>query len=179
MKTIQKEITVYTYNELSDEAKEKALQNNYESEYFWNDENRATLNEFEKVMPVNVHNWSYGDRGEGVQFDVADELENLMGVRLYKWIVNNIDAKYYNKDAKDGSCPLTGYGADCNILKELVAFMQHPSDIDAETLFGRCFDAWVTGCKEDMEDYYSEESFKEMCESNEWTFLESGEMYNV
>lgn len=91
MKT--KTINIYSFSELSDKAKEYAIDEyrNRMHEYFWADENRETLEKFAEIFPIKVTYWSYGDRGEGVNFHFTDNnnLEELSGIRLAAFIWNN------------------------------------------------------------------------------------------
>lgn len=90
MRTI--EVELFKFDELSDEAKEKAIENyrNNPPEYGWHDENRATIEAFEKAFPVSITNWSYGGRGEGVDFHVTDDdVAELTGSRLMAYLYNN------------------------------------------------------------------------------------------
>lgn len=106
MKTI--EIQLYKFSELSEEAKQTAIKNyrNKNDEYFWADENRATMEAFAEIFPIKVTNWSYGGRGEGVSFHFTadDTIENLSGVRLSTYLWNNyktelFKGKYYHSQA--------------------------------------------------------------------------------
>lgn len=91
MKT--KTIKVYTLDELSQEAQEKAYNKWLEHhEYYWADENTDTLKEFEKAFRISLKNWSIGDRSEGVSFDTAREYKEeneLTGARLMAYLWNN------------------------------------------------------------------------------------------
>ncbi|MCK9597359.1 hypothetical protein M0R19_09315 [Candidatus Pacearchaeota archaeon] len=98
MKTIK--IKVYKFKELSKEIKEKIIQSwRNEQSYPWEDENRAVLDEFEKIFPVKVGKWEYGYRNFidfGLEYDYMsfnrDVLDSMKGLRLRKYILNN----YYN-----------------------------------------------------------------------------------
>lgn len=91
MKTV--EINLYKFEELSERAKQTAIEHhrNNNFEYFWADENRQTLEKFAEIFPIKVTNWSYGGRGEGVDFHFtcSDEIEELTGQRLATYIWNN------------------------------------------------------------------------------------------
>jgi len=106
MKTI--EIQLYKFSELSETAKQTAIENyrNKNDEYFWADENRATMETFAEIFPIKVTNWSYGGRGEGVSFHFTadDAIENLSGVRLSTYLWNNyktelFKGKYYHSQS--------------------------------------------------------------------------------
>lgn len=187
------EISIYTIEELSENAKEYA-HNKYcnEDQYVWGSENRETMNEFEKTFPVKVRDWSYDTCSGHVNFSMTcdDEIEELSGIRLSTYLWNNYGstlfrAKTYWKNMKRGSskcqvtrdCNLTGYGIDEDILDPIYDFMKKPDDRNFRDLMRDCFDSWVKACSRNMEDYYSMESFIETSKANEWEYLESGEFH--
>jgi hypothetical protein len=104
-----KTIKLYSIDELTGTAKDNALNNvrsNYE--YFGHDENVSTLRAFERVFPVNIKNFSYGDRGSGVSYDLTcdDNIADLSGIRLSSYIWNNyftdlFKGKYYSVDSNN------------------------------------------------------------------------------
>lgn len=212
MKTI--EIKLFSYSELSDKAKEKAYDEWYQNtEYHWADDNAASLKKFCEEIGVNLKNYSYGDRGEGVSWstnwDYEDERFALSGIRLLRYIQNNwsflYSGKYYSMQSRVKPNPhyttndnfygihvsrhskvlfvkepkLTGYYIDHSLCSPIYDFIKKPSDnINLEDLINDCFHEWVKDCNADVEYTYSEEAFKEGCESNDWTFEEDGTMRN-
>lgn len=86
-------ITIFSFDELSPEAKEKACKDwrNEEVEIAWTEENRNSMEKFAEIFPIKVTNWSYGGRGEGVSFHFTsdDAIEELSGRRLATYIWNN------------------------------------------------------------------------------------------
>lgn len=198
---------VYKFNELSDEAKQYAIEKRRENqEYFWGGENRNTLEAFERVFPVNITDWSYGGRGEGVSFTFteSDEVEELTGHRLATYIWNNhfhdlFKRKWYSKswDAKkrvldpskgkteryskiifEHSCVLTGYCIDEDILKPIYDFLKKPdNNTNFRDLLESCFDAWVKACNEDIEYQNSDEYIAEELESNDFEFTKEGRIF--
>jgi hypothetical protein len=97
MRTITKQI--YSFSELSDKAKIKAI-DNYRAigyEPAWAKENEDTLNKFAEIFPVNIKSWSYGDRGECVRFTFTanSDIEELTGQRLATYLWNNYKTSLY------------------------------------------------------------------------------------
>ena len=59
-----KQIKLYKFDELSDEAKEKAINDHREfiaSDTSWQSENVRTLEQFENIFPIKVKEWEYGN----------------------------------------------------------------------------------------------------------------------
>lgn len=89
MKTI--EVKVFSISELSDKAKQRAFDDyrNKGYEYSWAGENRKTLEKFAELFNLEITNWNYGDRGSGVSFYFNNDVEELSGLRLLRYIWNN------------------------------------------------------------------------------------------
>ena len=103
MRTI--ELKLYKFEELSEEAKQKAIEDwrSNDTEIAWASENRQTMEKFAEIFPIKVTNWSYGGCGEGVsfRFTADDYIEELSGQRLATYIWNNYKSdlfkgKYYH-----------------------------------------------------------------------------------
>lgn len=182
MKTITKNYNVYTFEELSQEAKDKArndfiVQNEY---YFLSDcmNNRLheileengikDLNDTSKtgITPTQVLYSLSHSQGDGAMF-----------VGIFEWKKYIIYIKhigqYYHFNSK---------------FLEIQETENPGFDIgdDYEPEVYKEFDElYIKICKE-LEQYGynfieyedSEENFTELCETNEYTFLESGEMFN-
>ena len=196
------EISVFKFSELSEKAKQNALaEYQNDGEYFWADENRQTLESFADRFPITINKWSYGGRGEGVffTFNESDEIEELNGVRLRTYLINNYyDILFerkpqgaYTKNEKTGkwsykrlsritfvetSCPFTGYCVDEDILDPIRTFVNKPNSTNFKELIDECFDSWVRACNADYEYQFSEEAYSEHCEANEYEFDESGNL---
>lgn len=193
MKT--KTITTYSIKELSEEARDHAYYDWIEGhEYPWAKENQDTLEAFAKIFPVNIRDWSYGGRGEGVTFDMTcdDNIAGLSGLRLATYIQNNYGYRIftpkfigsltrkkftpvYSKITREASCPLTGYIADHYILDPIYDFLQKPDNVTTfKELIHYSLDSWIKRCNEDSEATSSMEFFEEEAEANEWEYDENG-----
>ena len=89
-----KTIELFTINELSDKAKEKAHENylNEDREYVWENENRDSLDAFEDVFPIKVTNWSYDSYSGYISLRMEtdyEEIDEMSGHRLATYIYNN------------------------------------------------------------------------------------------
>lgn len=88
------QVKIYTLSELSQDAQEKAHQDYISSNHFewnWMGENKDTLYEFAKIFPVKVKEFEYDNNYANVEwsFTESDEIENLKGLRLRTYIINN------------------------------------------------------------------------------------------
>lgn len=194
METVQ--VKIYNASELSKKALSKA---HHEWQclgmYPWNSENEAVLNEFAEAFGLNITSWQYGnDRGVHVRFEFNDYLEfdpeEMNGIRLLKWIMNNhfdtiYTGKYYHKGKASKHSKvffeyntLAGYCVGYDILKPIFDFIENPTEQDLNGLIKECLNAWLTSCNSDYEYYYSEESFIENSEANEWKYTEDGSFFN-
>ena len=170
MKTIC--FDVYEFNELSDKAKEKARDwyRSIDTEYAWAAETRESMEAFAQLFPIKVRDWSYGGRGAGVSFEFRDDgtLEEIEGVRLYKWLVNHDVTKLLG-----GDCPLTGYCMDEDLLDPIRAFVKKPKGTFRE-LLQDCFDAWIKAAESNVEYQGSDEYIDETIEGSGYTFTIDG-----
>lgn len=199
MRTIEQ--TVYSVEELSGKARERAYSNWLQGfEYFWSEENKESLEEFQKYFPVNVTNWEYGYRNY-IDFSLtskAEEYDNLSFKRLYG-VVNtlyqsSLKGKYYSKGQwvngkytykhryskavkQHCNCNLTGYWIDDSLLEPIRKWLANPCKTDTFTdIMADALNEWVNDCEKDFEYAQSEEAFESDCEANNWEFYENGEM---
>lgn len=157
MRVIEK--TVFTFDELSGEAKHLAYENWLSSDsYPWHDENLNSLIEFCDLTPINYRsiNFEYG-YGSFISynraFDFDECIDDLRGLRLAKYLYNNyahrfmkgkfystggqwINGKYaykfrHSRITKSWQdCPLTGYCADHALLDPFFKFTDRPLSDD-------------------------------------------------
>lgn len=88
-------LNVFTFNELSDSAKQKAVEcyRAYRGgDDFYFSEYKASLEAFAEDVGITIKDWSYGLDGCYVLFDLGDRegLDTMTGARAYTWIVNNV-----------------------------------------------------------------------------------------
>lgn len=88
-------LNVFTFNELSDTAKKKAVEcyRAYRGgDDFYFPEYNASLEAFADDIGININNWSYGLDCCTVDFDFGEleMLNAITGARAYTWIVNNV-----------------------------------------------------------------------------------------
>lgn len=137
MRTITKTFKIYNFDELSDKAKENAINHYRESMQFgWQDEIINTIEKIAEAMSCDYNYYSY----DGITYDVSFTPngfdEEIEGARAWAFIENNFitpneKAKIYylnhiiycdgrkNWSRKSkinfnlSDCPFTGYCADC------------------------------------------------------------------
>ena len=176
MRTIK--VNLFPFAELGEKAQAKALDEFRDREFPWYDDAKATMNGFAELFPAKITSWELGyGRGTHISHEITDgDLEALKGVRLYKWIANNIEAKYYNQGAQDGDCPITGMCYDCDILDPLVDFMKKPDEKDLDELLKDCFTGLHDIVSKDVLHEGTDEATKEFIEANEYEFTEDGKL---
>lgn len=198
MRTI--EINLYQYNELSEEAKEKAFNDFCSNDYYhWNGENNKVLEWFKNTFDVKIIDWEYGYQNYiSWESEYTTDQDELTGKRLISFLWNNykndlFQGKYYSKTIStspyryksrrskillEDGCP-TGYYLGSLIIDPMLAVLRGEKIQNNYTLYdclNDCLDAWIEGCRDDYEHYYSMENFKELSEANEWEYNENGEL---
>lgn len=188
MKT--KTINVYSVNELSDKAKQRAFEKwCQEDDYPWNEENSKALRKFEEIFPVDVRDFEYGYRKNiDWKYTGEENIGELNGSRLATYIQNHYGSalfrpKYighlegkpkftpvYSRVQKENSCVLTGYYIDNSILGPIYEFLKKPTNTTFKDLLGDCLESWLSACENDYEGYFSLESFLDHAEANEYEF---------
>lgn len=137
-----KTITVYEFNELSEEAKEKArawYREAAASDNYSLDEMLESLKAVFKVLGYPMKDWSIGpyNRGNFLKVDLGDA-NDLTGKRALAWLENNLfdqlritpaqfktkqkEYMSYGTDYRPGNvppCPLTGVCYDDDLLDAL------------------------------------------------------------
>lgn len=178
------QVNVYRVNELSESGKKKAHDD--WTDYTWYpylDDNQKTLDIFREIFCPNEGCSIYSDR-------------KFTGHRLAKYIINNFwddinSRKAYSKvisrSGKYGykirhsninfirDCSLTGYYLDEVILEPIYAFIDHPvNGPSLSDLVREGISRLSREVDRDYYEYYSMERFLDVCEENEYRFLEDG-----
>ena len=146
-----KEITIklYTFDELSDEAKKRAHETFLSTGDYWgaSDDATATIKKVEELFGIKLSDWeigSYNPRYPTVTFENSrwyNDALDLKGNRARAYLWNNfgkvlLTGRYYSKwrgtkhahsrlffnRVYDGTCPLTGVCFDCDALDPMAYF---------------------------------------------------------
>jgi len=154
-------INLYTFDELSGNAKEKALQELYfAAEYAWHDENRDTLKAIEKAFKLERFDWGYDVCGSWFCFEVPHDLKQGMG----KKAVNRLFDIYLDN----------GFWLN-EVFKSdfMTAFETHG---DIKQALNVAIGLVIKACQKDMEEYFSEESLADHATANGYEFSEDGNL---
>lgn len=202
----QETITIYKFNELSEKAQRYAWEHGPDFSDSHDNEYRATLDAFEKVFDIkvyfdNVGNCIYNPSFHYVKAGAAAEAPENRPIRLATYIWNNYAAaiqkgKYYSTRGRyvDGkytykyrysnitfemdNCPLTGVCMDYDILQPVIDCLHYKRFYNSiNDLFNDCLGAFFRAWGAEIEYCQSFEYFTEMCDANDYEFLETGEMY--
>lgn len=186
MKTIR--IKVYSFNELSEQAKQVAIDSKrYTDEFFWGDDVINSVNKGLEHFGAKLKNysidWDNINRCSWkIEFPEHSELSN---VRLWKYLNNQNMLTYFNKYSKkyenllDEGCPFTGVCFDEDFLDNIREFVSMPKDITFEELLeDAVYNCFNTGCK-DYDYQNSDEGIIETIEANERQYLSNGKLFNL
>jgi len=195
MKT--KTISIYEFSELSQEAKEHAIEQYREgnTEIFWASEILESLKGlFENCSGVKLKDYSLGEYNSWIRVDFTnEEVENLSGKRAMAWIENNLLcniripensfalngtrrklAQYgqYYRAGMIKSCPFTGYWADDDFLESLLKDIKEGCDL--KTAFEGLATEYQKIINNEIEYQNSEEYIAEHMDANNYEFDEEG-----
>jgi hypothetical protein len=183
-------INIYKFSELSDKAKEKAIELWYESEEYpmLSDDIKEDLSQIDSYFEDTKLEYSLSySQGDGLSFS-GDFI-------LSKWIKDNNDKYKLSDEEIDSIIESTSVWSKGNDGRYAYA---SESDIDFETTFEDCdLSDQIEGIVMDIRKYYidicdklekygydiieyrmTEDEFNDHCESNDYRFYASGKMYS-
>ena len=155
------QITIYKFNELSESAQERAIEDHRKyTEFPWNSEYQDSLSAFLSEFSVSLE-WDF-DAWDNFyfSFDRADWHEAMRGRKLSE----------FNRDYMP-----TGFCADSGLWMTFCDSWKGTGDpvSAAESALDAFFKAW----KAYIEYTYSDEGIREHIECNEYEFTEDGEFW--
>jgi hypothetical protein len=196
MRTICK--TVFSFDELSEKAKEKALVNFVSSSpFFWSNEWINSIKKGLEAFGSGLKDWSIDFSCSAHSYFKIDkphmENDDLTGQRLRTWILNNYShvlysPKVYRKswDGKkrmskvfliETECPFTGYCGDDVFLKAIREFIDKPCrHTTFNGLLRDCVENAISDACNDYEHQCSVEYFSEHAQANNYEFYEDGSL---
>jgi hypothetical protein len=150
-------VNIYKFEELSDDAKEKARQWwRTDLDYPWHDESLASIKTFCEFFGVKLTDWSIG-AFTYYNYKTDATNENFRGLKL----------KNFNRD----NMP-TGYCLDCDLW--MTFYDEFKRTGDAKYAFIAALDAAFKAWRKDIEYQYSDEATDESIIMNEYEFFENG-----
>lgn len=170
----QETVTIYTFEELTEEAKDCAIEKFRDNwDFHWCQEWRDSLETFTRHFPVKARDWSVGAYSRSyIRSEFTGDYPDMCGARLFKYLYSNFDYLL----AKD--CPFTGYCGDEELLAPLREFMKRPSKhMTFEALMSACLEAWAVGYQHDMEGQLEDDYIADFIAANGYEFTENGERY--
>ena len=163
MRTITK--TLYKFNELSEDAQEKALMHYQASgeQYHWADEALQSLKEFADALNVRLANYEIDWLGGTCpSFATTDNDEHALDAEDAQQVIKN------GQDAK-----WTGYCADCACADGFKEAWE-AGEREASELFQAGFATWLKDTQADAEHQFSYEGYADFADANELEFYEDG-----
>ena len=157
MRTI--ETTIYTFDELSDKSKERAIQHMRQiSDYPWFDECLNSLRAFCDEFSVKVTDYTLSDcYRASISTDATHN--HFRGVRLSSF---------------DREAMPTGFCFDCDLRYTFHDEFKRTGD--AYHAFETAIEAFLCAVKRDIEWQFSDECITENIQANSYEFTENGEM---
>lgn len=204
MKTITITKNVYSFDELSDEAKENVLDNFRNNSFLlaWQDENENTVKAIANKFGWTYSAYSYDGICYSVEYDMDDEdAAMLSGKRAMAYIQNNFinramapktfwlnnvlycdGRKNWTRKSKINftidDCPFTGYCMDCCFSE---AWKEWKDSFCAKSTVQDFIDLVAEKLSKDWtadnEYQLSDEGLTEMIEANDYEFLEDGTLF--
>ena len=161
-------VNAYEYNELDETAKNKVKEYFNDFETFYQVEAEESLNKFCEIYNIKWQEWAIW--GNYVNYEFLDtNLEDLSFIRLYKYIQNNIDQKYYT------DCDsLTGVCYDNGLLKPIIKFIKNPYNITFKELLNISVKNWINEVETEYNYTQSDEYVSEVCIDNNYLFTQHG-----
>lgn len=185
-------IKLLKFHELDDDARMTAI-DNYREENAriesdsWSSDVRASQNAFLALFDSNSSN-----------FSVPPDSEDLNGVRLATYILNNygdhlLHPKLYYKGAITGhtrfykskiqttkDAVLTGVICDDYFTQGIWGFIKNPDGQDFSTLLENCvISAWEKYNDDIDEAYNNDDRVAEQLEAQDFDFMENGEIFDL
>lgn len=169
------EVKVFEIHELPENIRSNVIDTwRVGDEWFWFDEWENVLtaffDHFANETLLREYEWAEHHRSK-ISFSVSDELSEMKGIRLFKYLANNHGSIL----AKMNECPFTGFVGDYDILEPIADFMRRPSlNMTFDDLIRECFEAWSLAVQKDYEYWLSEDSILEDISANDIRFTANG-----
>lgn len=202
-----KEITVklYQLEELNEDVQKKVIENWRNDDYFDATDEERTLEVFKNITGIRVR-YEYDSYNGWINFtsDIDDDIIELSGIRLMKYVVNNFfddihKGKYFSTSRIENNkyvvksrhsriifsrdCPLTGVCFDIDILEPMYDVLdgKHVDNVNFtfNDMIEECLENWLKSAIAQYEYWLSEECIREEIEANGYYFTENGKRMNL
>lgn len=190
-----KTITIYQFNELTQEAQQRVIENyrntNVNHEYFWANEMLESLKGLFNVCDgIKLKDYSLGDQRSFIDVEFSqEEAGKLSGKRAFAWIENNLLSKirvpYYGNARQDlkkygnayyaghvKPCPFTGFYFDENLLESLLKDIKEGSTL--KTAFEGLAQEYEKTLNNEIEYVNSDEYIRQELRENDDNFTAEG-----
>lgn len=157
MRTITQEIQLYTYDELSDDAKERVKKWLNSAGHNWSDDSLASLEAFAAQFGAKVTDWECGP-WSSANISTNASPANFRGFTL----------------ARARALPdfPTGYCMDYTLREVFIKEFERTGN--AFGAFNEAMDAGIKEARADWEYQYDDEAMREACEANGYEFTADG-----
>lgn len=195
-----KTVNIYSFNELSELAKQKAINNiryTIDNSYIYY-EAEQTVKAFEKYFPTN----SKGNNSWLKCNVIADDnVLELIGIRLRTYLINNFGyilfkgkyfgklitlengerkhVKRYSRVIFENCCNLTGVCYDDDMLSPIYDFLKGKNyqNYNFQELMEECYYNLEKTLENECDYMNTDEYLAEFLESNNYEFEENGELF--
>ena len=193
--------TVYSYEKLSEKAKRQALQEHAENlDCFWSDATIEDVKEIAALMGWEIEKIYYSgfwSQGDGACFTGRMRYSKGCANAVKKYAPKDVELhriakawqdlqrkNFYSLRAEVSRSGMYYHEYctefNCEDIRENHGYLENAETEKEIIEIARDFMRWIYKQLENAYEYEtSEENFAELCEANEYTFLECGKMYNV
>ena len=174
MRTITKTVKLFKFCELSEVGKDKAKMDMAIMGYSWADEALESIQELAKHFGGRVKNYSidwFKSSCSSMSFDMPEDMTKTEIRKRLRDL-----GKYNRKTGRGlGECKLTGFCMDEDAIDGFrAAFKDGVTDLNE--LMQAAYETWLRAAQDDCAYQFSDETFSEMCEANNYEFTEDGSM---
>lgn len=174
MRTI--ELKVYKFSELSEKAKDKAMQDFASTEGFvWAEDYKLSLDRLAKhfggaMVDYNLDFFS-GKYTSYAIFEMPDMSQEEIAEKL-------TELGAYNPETLKGlgDCKLTGFCADESAIDGFRKAFMSDGETDLDQLMQAAFTTWIEAANADCEAQYSYGSFSYFSDANNYEYYEDGKL---
>jgi len=168
MKTIS--LNLYTFDELTPEAQEKATNDYNNSPYFqwaWSDENIETIRKALAYFNYRLNDYTFDPFGHSSISIAPNNIHKASKIKDFDL-----------EELVEGDCPFTGYYLDEVFCDPLRDYTEKPTATSLDELLKKCVALCVKAIEEEMLYQTTKEYFAELSEGNDYTFEADGTMRN-